>query len=283
MASAQSENFTPEKQENAKEDDNDVVESSAVQLRDRGRSDEQKNEEEKMYLVEEATLTCMPEHMKILLGRLPDGTFTPDILLEALLYLLIVECGFAQRDHSCRSTWSHGVTYSCPRVKELAANVSLQWFTPTQFGSFRENHFHYHTLGNFTLITFRIADTLCATFTQQSHRGYSISLSVSRYIPLVNRQNIQRSFRNLPELSRRIKNKLILPARDVSMQLASYFGSSYPSLLGAPLVPLNKILRHLPKSSMNALRELCRTSSRLQYFCALIEEILSRVEERALS
>lgn len=209
-----------------------------------------------MYLVEEATLFTVPEHMRILFERFSGEYLTQENLLVGLLYLLILECGFAhQTDPPEESRDPFVGFYSCSGVRKAASSIPIKSLRVPR--SFQEHTFcllSFHK--DFTLVTYRLSDSLCATFTPKSLSGFSICLSISRYIPLINRKSILRSFRNLPELSLITKNKLILPARDIFMQNIATL-APYPSLIGMPEIVLELIFRLLPKNSQKNLAQAC--------------------------
>uniref|UniRef100_A0A1B0ET55 Uncharacterized protein n=1 Tax=Lutzomyia longipalpis TaxID=7200 RepID=A0A1B0ET55_LUTLO len=209
-----------------------------------------------VYFVEETTFTSMSEQMLILFGRLPEDSKTPETLLVALLYLLALECGFTHSsDHKQGHDEAFTGFFSYPRAKSSAATVPIEWLRPS--GNFQERHFRLlHFSQDFSLVTHNIAGSLCITFTPKNFSGFSICLSVSRYIPIIHRESVLRSFRHLPELSVYTKNKLFLPARDIFMQNMMLL-TPYPSLISTPDIVLVKIFRLLPQRSRKNLADSC--------------------------
>lgn len=70
--------------------------------------------------------------------------------------------------------------------------------------------------------------------------GYNLAIPLSRYVPLVYREKVEKSFRNLKELSIKLKNLIFLPLRN---EIYDKIGCANPSLRGLPQEVLTLIIK----------------------------------------
>ncbi|XP_035791569.1 protein nutcracker-like [Anopheles albimanus] len=83
-------------------------------------------------------------------------------------------------------------------------------------------------------------------------KGFSSALPISRYIPLVNIGRLTVCFQRMKELSRKLKDELFLPFRDIAYD--SYQAFRYPSLMGLPEELKSRLVKYMDKSSQENLR-----------------------------
>lgn len=85
----------------------------------------------------------------------------------------------------------------------------------------------------------------------------SVAIPISRYIPYKKLcDNLPNSFRNLPELSRILKEKLFLPIRNILYEDCAVLPT--PWINGLPECVLVKILKYLNKKDLHSLKCTCR-------------------------
>lgn len=104
--------------------------------------------------------------------------------------------------------------------------------------------------GDFVLITASNFNGNCSNMD-----GYSLTLPLSRYVPLVYPEKIEKSFRNLKELSIRVKNCIFLPLRN---EIYSKIGCLNPCLASLPEFVLKEILKYLSKRDIRSFSSVCR-------------------------
>jgi hypothetical protein len=111
------------------------------------------------------------------------------------------------------------------------------------------------------MIFIKSDDSLCITLTGKNVPGKSLYLPVSRYVPLLKKQNKPACFRNLRELSIKLKNQIFLPIRDGILMTFNCF---VPSLQGIPTEIFDMILSSLDKA---AVIELSLTNWKIRESC----------------
>jgi hypothetical protein len=115
----------------------------------------------------------------------------------------------------------------------------------------------------FRLVAIKSDDSLCLTLTGRNggSGGCSLYLPVSRFVPLVKRDNKPACFRNLKELSIKMKNLMFTPVRDETLMAFNCF---VPALQGVPEEIFGKILNSLTKAE---LVELSLTNWKIRESC----------------
>lgn len=107
---------------------------------------------------------------------------------------------------------------------------------------------HCFETGDLFVLSAQLVDNSKITSTK------SLALPISRYIVRnkVDFNNLPNGFRNLQELSIKLKNQIFLPLRnDIYQESACQW--PYPSLHGVPNVIIHKIIKHLNKKDIASL------------------------------
>lgn len=145
-------------------------------------------------------------------------------------------------------------------VKDFAIAPDFGADEPLKTFKFRfsfspENEILVHSFdsGDMLLLNACFIDNSAVTLT------HSIALPVSRYVVnrKINTANLPAGFRNLKELSMKLKNSIFLPMRN-NIFSDSLFKWPYPSLHGIPETILLTILRYLKRKDIVALTTTCR-------------------------
>jgi hypothetical protein len=115
----------------------------------------------------------------------------------------------------------------------------------------------------FRLVAIKSDDSLCLTLTGENVAigGLSLYLPVSRFVPLVKRDNKPACFRNLKELSIKLKNLIFTPMRDSTLITFNCF---VPALQCVPVEIFEKFLGGLTKAE---LVQLSLTNWKIREWC----------------
>ncbi|KAH8395078.1 hypothetical protein KR215_009540, partial [Drosophila sulfurigaster] len=224
--------------------------------------------------LEYATLHALPLHLRQLLTSYNGRTASSVELLTLLIYVLALECGYVekhiyeeQRDalkpvpaigsfhiYNVRLLSQH-----LPKLQSLneATPLRLELRTLVEEKEKEEDH----TLLSHLMIT-ALGDLLIVTLGPVPpiiDCGYSICLTVGRYVLNVQLEPHQLRFRKLDELTLQLREKLFQPMR--AQQLLRLKLYRHPTLLGLPEELYSQIFRHLNENQLNIVanvnRQLC--------------------------
>lgn len=221
--------------------------------------------DEPTITLDQSTLQIIPCHLRKLilsLGRRP----TQNDVMNALVMCAAMETGFigdwcfnddTDADEVLRGyarNWSFSfdrrMIRDFARMPTYDDSITHKTFK-LKFSLWPDNDIHVHSLdsGDFILVMARNADNSVMSSTK------SIALPVSRYVisKNINLSNLPVSFRNLRELSMRLKNEIFLPLRN------NILGSTpNPSLQG---IDLDVILPYLKRKDVVSLASTCKSIS----------------------
>lgn len=217
-----------------------------------------------VILIEDSTLNEIPVHLeKILKNVITQTKPSQSDLLFSVLYGIALEVGFICDEKNLTSTnvvihhnWSF--TFN-NELTEKYSQLPTNW---CQFdGLINTIQLTMPNINkeSYNMMSLKSGDFIIVTLVppQNSQRPKnSVCLSISRYVPLQNYKEISRCFRNLKELTIKVKNELFLPLRNDIYLTAQCLN---PSLLGVPQEVLYCILRYLNQSNKAHLARTCKT------------------------
>lgn len=218
----------------------------------------------------------MPQHLKNLSDQSKDRKVSPAGWLTLLIYSIALECGFveedvyAQKRHLLQPVPAFS-SFHAPNVRLLSeqfVNYSCL-FNDTAFSIRLRTLLDKYAPEDATLVTalqsrlmaIILGDQLMVTLSPappSKQPGYSISLSIGRYVLNIQSKNkpIYQRFRKLDELSYQIKQNLFQPMR--SQQLLEMNQKLQPSLLGLPDELYGQIFKYLNRSQLNVVGKVNR-------------------------
>lgn len=201
-------------------------------------------------MLEMSTLHQIPSHLQRILS---DCNFSPIDVLNALVYQIAMECGFAS-DRIDASSYIYTWYYSFD--KRIFEDSQREHFARKMSLKFVMNQSH-----EFALECLELGDIALITAYENSDfkviNCVSVALPISRYIPFKKLLNpISSSFRNLKELSHKLKHELFHPLRN---EIYHSSQSATPCLNGIPEQIKIKIYKHLNAKSKNQLSRTCKT------------------------
>ncbi|XP_039966830.1 protein nutcracker-like [Bactrocera tryoni] len=224
----------------------------------------------KQLLLSDTTIQCSPLHLRQLLRLYKIDVLSPAHILFLLVYLIALECGFVPRHlfkKFCRvlSTIPPFLTYHSKNVLFLSREKPIY-----QFKSPHETYFSIelrvlnrnvkHSSLNSILTALVSGDYLLVTLTPTTTtlRGFSSCLSINRYIisHLTLREPISRYFRNLDQLTVKLRDEVFIPVRNE--QLAYLGASPYPSINGLPVESREFLYGYLNETDLKNLSQMSK-------------------------
>ncbi|KAH8322817.1 hypothetical protein KR059_007353, partial [Drosophila kikkawai] len=227
-------------------------------------------------LLEHATLDLVPEQLKNLTDQLKESKLSSAEWLTLLIYVLALECGFveeevyAQKRHLLQPVPVFS-SFHAPNVRLLSEQVVnyASLFNDTAFSIRLRTLLDKYAPEDMNLVAARqsrlmaiiLGDQLMVTLSPAPPSklpGYSISLSIGRYVLNIQAKNkpIFQRFRKLDELSYQVKQNLFQPMR--SQQLMEMNQTLQPSLLGLPDELYGHIFKYLNRSQLNVVGKVSR-------------------------
>uniref|UniRef100_A0A6P4ER78 Protein nutcracker n=1 Tax=Drosophila rhopaloa TaxID=1041015 RepID=A0A6P4ER78_DRORH len=233
-------------------------------------------------ILEHASLESVPQHLEKLMKQYQENRKMPAAeWLTLLIYLLALECGFveeeiyAQKRHLLQPVPSFS-SFHALNVRLLSEQPAKYevLFNDTAYSMRLRTLLDKHAPGEASLVAalqsrlmaITLGDQLMVTLSPappSKQPGYSISLSIGRYVLSVQAKNkpIYHRFRKLDELSFELKQNVFQPMR--SQQLMQMEHKLQPSLLGLPDELYHEIFRYLNKSQLNVVAKVNR---QLQFY-----------------
>lgn len=208
-----------------------------------------------VILVEDSTLLELPTHALSIIKNL-NSTNAYDLLF-GIIYALSLETGFmlnnSETNKNFITNWGSSFSFynirKCSKILENYQQMDGQMFKiKLKLVNYSDEEC--------SLICIKTGDSVIFNFIMNLNRGQSICLSVSRYVPLPYMKDISKRFRNLDELSRKIKDKLFFPIRN---EIIFNLGLSHASLIGLPNEILFLILRKIQIKDLQKLSATCTT------------------------
>ncbi|KAI8039359.1 protein nutcracker-like isoform X18 [Drosophila gunungcola] len=228
-------------------------------------------------ILEHANLESVPEHLEKLMKQYEENRKMPAAeWLTLLIYLLALECGFveeeiyAQKRHLLQPVPSFS-SFHALNVRLLSEQPAKYevLFNDTAYSMRLRTLLDKHAPGETSLVAalqtrlmaITLGDQLMVTLSPvppSKQPGYSISLSIGRYVLSIQAKNkpVYHRFRKLNELSFELKQNVFQPMR--SQQLMQMEHKLQPSLLGLPDELYHEIFRHLNKSQLNVVAKVNR-------------------------
>ncbi|EDX09105.1 protein nutcracker isoform X15 [Drosophila simulans] len=266
----------------------DIKAPDQVGKKQRKRLIEEKSAQEPNPLIlEHATLQSVPQHMEKLLNQYQECHKMPAAeWLHLLTYLVALESGFveeetfAQKRHLIEPvpSFSSFHALNVRLLSEQPAKYSV-CFNDTAYIMRLRTLLDKHAPEESSLVSalqsrlmaITLGDQLMITLSPappSKQPGYSISLSIGRYVLNVQAKNkpIYHRFRKLDELSYQLKQHLFHPMR--SQQLMQMEMKLQPSLLGLPDDLYFEIFRYLDKSQLNVV---ARVNRHLHFYSKEVE------------
>ncbi|XP_017126883.1 protein nutcracker isoform X1 [Drosophila elegans] len=238
-------------------------------------------------ILEHANLESVPEHLEKLMKQYEENRKMPAAeWLTLLIYLLALECGFveeeiyAQKRHLLQPVPSFS-SFHALNVRLLSEQPAKYevLFNDTAYSMRLRTLLDKHAPGETSLVAalqtrlmaITLGDQLMVTLSPvppSKQPGYSISLSIGRYVLSIQAKNkpVYHRFRKLDELSFELKQNVFQPMR--SQQLMQMEHKLQPSLLGLPDELYHEIFRHLNKSQLNVVAKVNR---QLQFYSKEVE------------
>ncbi|XP_043071548.1 protein nutcracker [Drosophila grimshawi] len=223
-------------------------------------------EVEEPLCLEYATAESVPLHLRQILSQLK-GKISDAELLMTLIYVVALESGFvedqtyAEHGHLLKPVPAVG----CFHIY----NVRLLSQLPLHFSrEFEDSAFRMllHTMQDeksateaselfilkSRLMAVVLGDLLMVTLSPvppSKERGYSVCLSIGRFVLNMKLATIYERFRQLDELSLQLRQQLFQPMR--AQQLLAINLHLHPSLMGLPTEVYSQIFQHLSKNQLN--------------------------------
>ncbi|KAH8296006.1 hypothetical protein KR054_000501, partial [Drosophila jambulina] len=227
-------------------------------------------------LLEHATVESVPQHLKNLTDQSKDRKISSAEWLTLLIYLLALECGFveedvyAQKRHllqpvpvfssfhapNVRLLSEQLVNYAC-LFNDTAFSIRLR----TLMDKYAPEDIALVAALQSRLMAIILGDLLMITLSPAPPSklpGYSISLSIGRYVLNIQSKNkpVYQRFRKLDELSYQVKQNLFQPMR--SQQLMEMNQTLQPSLQGLPDELYGHIFKYLNRSQLNVVGKVSK-------------------------
>lgn len=215
--------------------------------------------------LEYATPTSVPLHLRQLLQQYKNSKLPPAELLLLLIYTVALESGFVENEsyvekrallkpvpsvgcfhvYNVRLLSRQRVNYTKDDtnfrmlLRIMLDNSSME--EPTAIYTL-QSHLFAVVLGDLMMVTLSPA-------APSTEPGFSVCLSIGRYVLNIQLEPIYQRFRKLDELSLQLRQKLFQPMR--AQQLLSIKPHMHPSLLGLPVELYDKIFTHLNNNQLN--------------------------------
>lgn len=208
-----------------------------------------------VILVEDSNFLELPTHALSIITNL-NSTNACDLLF-GIIYALSLETGFilhdSENDKKFKTNW--GSSFSFYNIKKCSKIIENYQQMDGQMLKLKLKLVNYSD-EECTLICIKSGDCIIVNFITNLNRGQSVCLSVSRYVPRPFLKDKPKCFRNLDELSRKIKDKLFFPIRN---EIIFNLGLSHASLTGLPNELLFLVLRKINKKDLQKLSATCTT------------------------
>ncbi|KAH8397529.1 hypothetical protein KR222_008953, partial [Zaprionus bogoriensis] len=225
-----------------------------------------------------ATAEAVPRHLRQLLGQLQRSQVNAVELLLLLVYAVALECGYV-RDSTYRE--KRKLLKPVPAVGSfhiynvrLLSECAVEYSRESDYAPYRmllrtllddasgEDGVSIETTLQSMLTAVVLGDLLLVTLSPvppSRECGFSVCLSMGRYVLNVQLQPLHQRFRHLDELSLELRQKIFQPMR--AQQMLALKLHLYPSLLGLPAELYDEIFRHLTTNQLNIVanvnRKLC--------------------------
>lgn len=208
-----------------------------------------------VILVEDSTLLELPSHALSIITNL--NSTNAYELLFGIIYALSLETGFilhnSESDTKFITNW--GSSFSYKNIRKCLKSLENYQQMDGQMFKLKLKLVNYSD-EECSLICIKSSDVLILNFITNLNRGQSVCLSASRYVPLPYMKEKSKCFRNLEELSRKIKEKLFFPIRN---EILFNLGLSHPSITGLPNEILFLVLRKIKIKDLQKLSATCTT------------------------
>ncbi|XP_068142847.1 protein nutcracker [Drosophila tropicalis] len=224
---------------------------------------------EKVLVLEQTNENSIPEHLSQLMALYQNGKHSPAKLLVLLIHLVALESAFVEEKIFCKKQKqlkpvpTYG-SFHLGNVRLLAQEPVVYeiQFDETVFSmilrtlldeDLQKDADIMPTLRSRLMIVV-LGDELLVTLSPlapSKQPGYSVSLSIGRYILSVRSKNkpIYTRFQKLDELSLQLKQNVFQRMRSQQItQLGTYL---QPSLTGMPEIVYDEIFRHLNHNQLN--------------------------------
>lgn len=224
-------------------------------------------EEELPLCLEYATPTSVPLHLQQLLQQYKNTKLSPAELLMLLIYVVALESGFVENEcyvekrallkpvpsvgcfhvYNVRLLSRQRVNYTKDDtnfrmlLRIMLDNSSME--EPTAIYTL-QSHLFAVVLGDLMMVTL-------SPVAPSTEPGFSVCLSIGRYVLNVQLEPIHQRFRKLDELSLQLRQKLFQPMRAQQLLSLSIKPHMHPSLLGLPVELYDKIFAHLNNNQLN--------------------------------
>lgn len=208
-----------------------------------------------MLTIEESTLDRIPKHFEKLLNSLDKDEWNKQELFVLTIYGIALEMGFVPS--SLYEDKDYSVTWSSSFSNDLVQDYAR---LPMNYRQHDGHLYRFDLLlckissTPCTLIAVKSSDCLCLTLSRQNKPGYSILLSISRYVPVLSMEEPSKSFRYLSELSRKLKDSIFTPTRN---ELLLDCQNHFPGLNGIPTELLWSILSYLNLKDLQHVSQTC--------------------------
>ncbi|KAH8239235.1 hypothetical protein KR032_002196, partial [Drosophila birchii] len=227
-------------------------------------------------LLEHTSLESVPQQLKNLTDQSKDRKISSAEWLTLLIYVLALECGFveeevyAQKRHLLQPVPVFS-SFHAPNVRLLSEQIVnyVCLFNDTAFSIRLRTLLDRYAPEDVTvvaalqsrLMAIILGDQLMVTLSPAPPSklpGYSISLSIGRYVLNIQAKNkpIYQRFRKLDELSYQVKQNLFQPMR--SQQLMKLNQTLQPSLQGLPNELYGNIFKYLNRSQLTVVGKVSK-------------------------
>lgn len=237
----------------------------------------------------------VPQHVRILLQHFEAVQLTPAEILFLLVYIVALETGFVGRtEYELLKSSLAALPATC--LFHARNIVRVTRVTPQYQANGDRTRFSLK-LRSLIDVENASCDYLCALLTgfvtgdflivtltpatSKASKGFSITLSIARYVLSTLKKNKPRygRFCKLDELSNVLRDRLFLPLR--CEQLGWCGCCIYPSLNGLPVELYDHILKYLPKAQLavlaNVNKSLCSIINSSKFMSQVSQTSLGRV------
>lgn len=202
-----------------------------------------------IIMLELSTISKIPSHLQRILS---ERNFSPIDILNALIYYVAIESSFLS-DRVDGSSYIYTWYYSFD--KRVFEDIQCDHFARKMGLKFVMNQ-----SCEFTLELIELGDIALVTIYENSNSKVthceSVAIPISRYIPFKKLLNpISSSFRNLKELTHKLKHELFHPLRNEIYQRSRNVS---PWLNGLPEEILISIYKYLDVKSKKNLSQTCK-------------------------
>lgn len=204
-----------------------------------------------IIMLENSSIHQIPFHLQRILSDRKN--FSSIDVLNVLVYYVALECGFISKRLDASSyiyTWFYSYdkrVFEDLQWEHFSRKMSLKFVMNPSY----EFSLECHELGDITLITmYEVNDSNVS-------QCESIALPVSRYVPFKKLLNpLSSSFRNLKELSLKLKHDIFHPLRN---QIYDRSRAPGPYLNGMDTLFMTHIYKLLNAQSKHNLAQTCKT------------------------